>query len=134
MRSGFARGNGNCSRAAWTNTKTHDCDGSGRSTDCTRHAQLWASASRRAAAYIPSAIASCIVCIMTGSTPPPFLELLLFLIAVEGLVLGKVLTGVGEFLGLRLGIDMAYGAGFLCGLCVFRLAIRGRGTNQKTAQ
>src|ERR1035441_8039027 len=71
---------------------------------------------------------------MDDSTPPPFEYLLLLLITVEVLVFGEILAGFGQFLGLCLGIDVGVSASFLSVLHVFRLAIRGRGTNQKTAQ
>src|SRR5258708_3824364 len=71
---------------------------------------------------------------MGDSTPPPSVYLLLLRVAVEALVFGEILAGFGQFLGLRLGINVAVRAGFLCRLNVFRLAIRGRRTNQETAQ
>src|SRR6478735_2426479 len=71
---------------------------------------------------------------MDDSTPPPSAYLLRPLVTVEILVLGVMLAGFRQLLWLRLGIDMAVGASFLRGLRVFRLAIRGCGANQKTAQ
>src|SRR5664280_678576 len=71
---------------------------------------------------------------MDDSTPPPSQYLLLLLVTVEVLVFGEILAGFGQFLGLRLGIDVAERAGLLRGLHVFRLAIRGRSANQETAR
>src|ERR1019366_4808263 len=71
---------------------------------------------------------------MDDSTPPPSENLLLLLVTVQVLVFGEILAGFGQFLGLRLGIDVAERAGLLRGLDVLRLAIRGRGANQETAR
>src|SRR6185369_13158841 len=71
---------------------------------------------------------------MDDSTPPPSGYLLLLLVTVEVLVFREILAGFGQLLGLGFGIDVADRAGLLRGLRVFRFAIRGRGTNQETAQ
>src|SRR5438552_11063478 len=69
------------------------------------------------------------------TTPRLRLPVLLGLrVAVEALVFGVILTCLSQLLRLRLGIDVAKRARLLRGLRVIRLAIRGRGTNQKTAQ
>jgi hypothetical protein len=71
---------------------------------------------------------------MDDSTPPPSLCLLLLRVSVEVLVFGIILAGIGQFLGLILGIDVTICATLFRGLYVFRFAIRARGTNQETAQ
>src|SRR5438445_13867726 len=71
---------------------------------------------------------------MVDSTPPPDNQLLRFLVAVEILVLGKILAGVGQLFRLSLGIHVAIDACLFGRLHVFRLAVRGRRANQETAQ
>src|SRR4029077_16982570 len=71
---------------------------------------------------------------MVDSTPLPGNGLLLVAIAVETLMLGKILAGFGQLFRLGLGIDVAKSARLLRGLHVFRLAVRGRRANQETAQ
>src|ERR1039457_1899022 len=71
---------------------------------------------------------------MNDSTPLAPDYLLLLRVTVQVLVFFEILAGLRQFLGLRLGIDVAERAGLLRGLHVFRLAIRARGANQETAR
>src|ERR1041385_1986366 len=60
--------------------------------------------------------------------------LLLLLVAVEILVLGVVLAGLGEFFRLGLLVHVAGCAGLLGCLGVLGLPVGGSGADQKTAQ
>src|ERR1017187_10082221 len=71
---------------------------------------------------------------MDDSTPLARDYLLLLLVTVQALVFGEILAGFGQLLGFRLGIDVAVRTGLLRGLHVFRLAKRGGGAKQETAQ
>src|ERR1035438_8568365 len=60
--------------------------------------------------------------------------LLLLLVAVEALVLGVVLAGLGQLLGFGLGIDMTVRTRLLGRFHIFHFAERGCRANQKSAQ
>src|SRR5690242_19390051 len=71
---------------------------------------------------------------MAGSPPPPAIELLLILVAVQVLVLLEILAGILQVFGILGSVDVAEGARLFRLRCVFLLAVRGRRANLESAQ